>query len=196
MVVTATTYSSPFQRGTSAQPIAGEHARRSRRNARPAPIGVGPCSATPSTLTVAVHIRSGVDLQHAVPRRSRTVDASAPTVAPGGRSAGNRPALTRRRQVEEPGREVGRSSYDRVMIAEHAGSGERQSARRSHACGARPASFANGRAGSNRTHQPSCTNSSAAQIRHATSARMQARARAGCAGTADGNTTARAGDRR
>ena len=55
------------------------------------------------------------------------------------------------------------------MIAEHAGSGERQSARMSHACGALPASFANGRAGSNRTHQPSCTNSSAEQIFHATS---------------------------
>src|SRR5205809_3201188 len=64
------------------------------------------------------------------------------------------------------------------MIAEHAGSGERQSARMSHACGAPTASFANGRAGSNLTHQPSCTNSKAEQTFQTTSTTMHARARA------------------
>ena len=64
------------------------------------------------------------------------------------------------------------------MIAEQAGSGERQSARMSHACGAPTASFANGRAGSNLTHQPSCTNSKAEQTFQTTSTTMHARARA------------------
>ena len=62
------------------------------------------------------------------------------------------------------------------MIAEQAGSGERQSARRSHACGAPVASMAYGRDGSNRMHQPSWTNSAAAAAFHTIRATMLPRA--------------------
>src|SRR6266850_2623177 len=99
-----------------------------------------------------------------------------PMVASGGRSSGwGQLSLGGGRLKNQTGNSLN-SAYDRVMIAEHAGSAARQSARRSHECGAPAASFQYGRDGSNRTHQPSWTRSIAAAARHASSPTMVARA--------------------
>src|SRR5439155_16474772 len=100
-----------------------------------------------------------------------------PTVAEGGRSSGTGQLSLGGGRLKNQVGNSENSVYDRVMIAEHAGSWARQSARRSHAWGVRPASLANGRDGSNVTHQPSCTKSRVEQIFQATSTRMQACAR-------------------
>src|SRR5256885_10986297 len=99
------------------------------------------------------------------------------TVAPGGRSAAIGQLSFGGGRLKNHAGKSGRSRYARVMMAEHAGSAARQSARRSHACGAPVASFANGRAGSNLTHQPSGTKSMAEPIFQTTRAMMHRWAR-------------------
>ena len=89
--------------------IAGEHARRSTTKCTPRASARRAAGARlPSTLTAAAHVRAGVDLQHAGRACvEESVDAASRPSRAGGRSAGNRPAVAGRRQVEEPGGELG-----------------------------------------------------------------------------------------
>ena len=94
-------------------------------------------------------------------------------VAPGGRSKGpGQPSSGGGRLKNQAGNSSS-DRYGRVMIAEHAGFGARQSARISQAWGAPACSLTYGRPGSKRTHQPCWASSRVDENFHASSRAMQ-----------------------
>ena len=149
--------SPPFQDGRNCQ-------RSPRRTAStpmrwmPGAIGIAPALVSPSIVVTAA-MSAVVSICKTPARRTfRNPPIVIRVVAPGGRSSGpGQLSLAGGRLKNHTGNSW-KSRYDLVMIAEHAGSASRQLARRSQACGAPVWLSVYGSAGSNRTHQPSWTN--------------------------------------
>ena len=150
----------------------------------PGAIVAGPRSAAPSTLTVAA--TSGpVSICSTPGSRALTKPWTLQTDRRVGRPIDRqRPAVVRRRQVEEPGGKIvrgrGTPRHDRGAGRLGRAPVGAQVPRVRGAC-RRPSK--NGRAGVNRTHHPSCTNSSAAAILQTISARIAGVGAAWCEGT-------------